>query len=230
MSFEIPTKKARSQRESITPGDQRDEEEMKILEYYGDALLQLYGTLENIPPVRQGTRRMWQFTTVIEEEEEEGHIRLNRFQMSLLRGETFKGNWFIYLITLPSTVSSKTDSHVGWTTNPLIDIYLLNQGKTIYKHVDRNISMAIPHWKLDRVIGPLTCEEQAQYFAYIWADGTRGMKSKREKSTFLAEATDAPLYTFTEKLADGETIESLLNETPINNQFRNNLLQALNRK
>lgn len=234
MSFEIPVKKARSYRETLVLSSEEEEgehigPEVKIIEYYQDALVQLYGNLENIPPIKKGGKRVWKFTTN-QEEEEEGYIRLNRSQMCLLRGETFRGNWFIYLITLPPTVTSKTDSHVGWTTNPLVDIYLLNQGKTIYKHVDRNISMAIPHWKLDRVIGPLTCEEQAQYFANIWADGTRGMKSKRDKATFLSEATDSPLYTYTEKLGEGETIEILLDETYINDKFRKNLLQELNRK
>lgn len=204
-----------------------EEEEFDIVEYYRDTLSKLCGGAENIPPARERKRRSFRFTT---KEDGEGYIPLNRCQMCMIHGETFKGNWFIYLITLPSTVSSKTDSHVGWTTNPLVDVYLLNKGQTIYKHIDRNISMAVPHWKLDKVIGTLTCEEQAEDFAYMWVDGTRGKKSKREKAPFLSEASDAPLYTFTERLTEGETMESLLNNLCTSEEFRSFILGELNRE
>lgn len=202
------------------------EDEVDMIEYYRETLGKLFGGIENVPPMKEVERRSMEFSSEVEED---GYVPLNRCQNSMVRGETFKGNWFIYLIALPSTVSSKTDSHVGWTTNPLVDIYLLNSGQTIYKHIGRNISMAIPHWKLDKVIGTLTCEEQAEHLAHIWTDNTRGKKSKRDKAPFISESADAPLYTFTEHLGE-ETMESLLRDAYISDEFRTTLLQELERK
>lgn len=221
MTFSIPVRKTKTKRD-VFPEEERVDD-FNISDAYRETLSKIYGN--HLPEVTEKKSRVFQFSS--HEKEEDGYIELNRVQMAMIKGETFKGNWFIYLITLPPSVSSKTDSHVGWTTNPLVDLYLLNKGCVIYKHIDRNIAMAIPHWKLDRVIGTLTCEEQAIYFAHMWVYGTRGKGSKRDKAPFLSEASDSNLFSFEEHLGEYESMENLLNSIYISQDMRSTLLEEL---
>lgn len=139
------------------------------------------------------------------ESEGNGVINITLREMSMIRNETYCGNWYVYLMS--HTVTSKTDSYIGFTTNPLTDIYLLNQKKV---PDERNTSMAAPHWVLDQVNGPIICKDAAREFARIWTIGTRGKKSKRNRGVLVAKLSNTNHYTFERKLGEDENLENLL--------------------
>jgi hypothetical protein len=97
---------------------------------------------------------------------------------------------------------SKTDSHVGYSTNPLLDLFCHNQRL----FVDRNTCMAAPHWMLDIVLGPFASKEQAVECGRGWVSRTRGKEPKREKAPFLASIYDVDMYSFrVEPATEGES-------------------------
>jgi hypothetical protein len=107
-----------------------------------------------------------------------------------LLSQPYTGEYFTFLMS--HSVSSRTDSFVGYTTNPLRDVYLHNQ-----KHVsDRNTCGAAPHWLLDIVLGPFISKELAIDCGLSWVTGTRGKTPKREKAPFLSSAYYVGMYTY----------------------------------
>jgi hypothetical protein len=115
------------------------------------------------------------------------------YDMCELSQQSYKGRYFLYLMS--HSVISKTDSHVCYSTNPLVDIFCHNRRLT----VNRNTCMAAPHWMIDIVIGPFASKEQAIECGRIWVSHTRGKESKRDKAEFLASISNVDIYSFKEK-------------------------------
>ncbi len=117
-------------------------------------------------------------------------IRVDAQQKCELLSQPYKGRYFVYLMS--HSVVSKTDSHVGYSTNPIIDILCHNR-KIV---VDRNTCMAAPFWVLDIVLGPFSSLAEAVECARIWVSRTRGKEPKRDKGEFLAGVFDVDMYSY----------------------------------
>lgn len=120
-------------------------------------------------------------------------IRVDAQEKSVLTMSLYKGRYFIYLMS--HSVQSKIDSCVGYTTNPLVELFCHNNRM----RSDRNTCMAAPHWMLDIVLGPFPSKEHAIACGQNWVSRTRGKDSKREKAVFLASLYNVDMYSFTEK-------------------------------
>ena len=132
-------------------------------------------------------------------------IAVNALEKSELTLTPYKGRYFIYLMS--HSVVSKTDSHVGYTTNPLVDLFCHNHRL----FVDRNTCMAAPHWMLDIVLGPFASKEQAIECGRTWVSRTRGKEPKREKAPLLARIYNVDMYSFRVTAQPGaETTQELL--------------------
>lgn len=119
-------------------------------------------------------------------------ISVDGQQKCELTGEHYNGRYFVYLIS--HSVISKTDSHVGFSTNPLVDVYCHNQKLLI----DRNTCMAAPNWGIDVVLGPFTSKEAALACGRAWVSRTRGKEPKRKKAGFLASIFNVDMYSYVE--------------------------------
>lgn len=120
-------------------------------------------------------------------------MRIDAQQKCELIGEPYKGRYFVYLMS--HSVVSKTDSHVGYSTNPIIDIICHNH-RIAAPVVDRNTCMAAPFWVLDIVLGPFASLAEAIECARIWVNRTRGKEPKREKGEYLASVFDVDMYSY----------------------------------
>lgn len=116
----------------------------------------------------------------------------------------YQGKYFIFLMT--HAMNSKTDSFVGYTLNPILDVIRHND-KTYF---DRNTCMAAPHWILDIVMGPFICKEVAIDCARALVNGTRGKEAKRNKAPYLSTLYNVSLYRYNEKLQ--EPLDQVLRE------------------
>lgn len=150
-------------------------EQRQLLERYGFAVTQPQ------PPVLQQR-------VTLRRPEEPGLGALNSVQLALAQGVTHPGQWYTYLMT--HNISSKTDSCVNYTTNPLLDVCLYNE-RIIS---DRNTAAAAGHWYLEMVLGPHPSEEAARRCGEAWVDGTRGKLPKRKKGPFLAQAYNVSVF------------------------------------
>ena len=100
----------------------------------------------------------------------------------------FLGEYYTFMMS--HEVVSKTDNYVGWTVNPVSDVVMYNAGLM----GDRNIAAAAGNWKLDIVLGPFPCKEQARNCGLNWVDGTRGKFPKRKKAPWLSEEYNVNMY------------------------------------
>lgn len=132
--------------------------------------------------------------TINESEDVPNTIYLCAFEHAVLEHREYEGEFFIFLMS--HAMSSKTDSYVGYTRNPIRDVIRHND-KTI---PDRNTSMAAPYWNLDIVLGPFVCKEHAIDCARSWVSGTRGKIAKRKKAPFLSSAYNVPMYHYNESM------------------------------
>ena len=146
------------------------------------------------------------FMTSIERKVKKEVTHIDSLQKSELCSTPYTGKYFVFLMSLPHSIASKTDSYVGYTPNPIAEVYRHNHKLT----VDRNTCMAAPHWRLDIALGPFICKEVAIECGRAWVNGTRGKDSKRAKAAFLASAYNVNMYTYTEK--SERQIEDLLEE------------------
>ena len=118
-------------------------------------------------------------------------IEIDNLQRAELYEIQYQGKYFVFLMSLPHSIPNKTDSHIGYTTNPITNVYLHN-GRFI---IDRNTSQAAPNWELDIVMGPFVCRMAAYNCANAWVNGTRGKESKRAKAEFLSGVYNVNIYT-----------------------------------
>ena len=141
----------------------------------------------------------------VEQEEEEEEEELDAYEHALLYSDAeYGGRYFIFLMT--HAMNSKTDSYVGFSLNPILDVIRHND-KTYF---DRNTCMAAPHWILDVVMGPFICKETAIDCARALVNGTRGKEAKRNKAPYLSTLYNVSLYRYNEKLT--EPFDQLLRE------------------
>ncbi len=131
-------------------------------------------------------------------------MEIDSLQKAELYNIPYQGKYFVFLMSLPHSVPNKTDSHIGYTTNPITNIYMYNEGFI----PDRNTSQAAPHWKLDIVMGPFICLKASYNCAHAWVNGTRGKDSKRAKAEFLASYYNVNIYTYQKEY--GHSMEDLL--------------------
>jgi hypothetical protein len=142
---------------------------------------------------------------IISVEEEPGEEDVDAYEHALLCCDAeYKGRYFIFLMT--HAMNSKTDSFVGYTLNPILDVIRHND-KTYF---DRNTCMAAPHWILDIVMGPFICKEVAIDCARALVNGTRGKEAKRNKAPYLSTLYNVSLYRYNEKLQ--EPLDQVLRE------------------
>ena len=140
----------------------------------------------------------------------EGVMVIPKFLMDTLQGQRHKGGCYAYLIT-HSLCGKKTSAHIGYSTNPMIDLHLHNS----LAMGDRTTSAAAPHWILDMVLGPFISTEMAIECTREWVSYTRGKESKRRKAYFLSRIYDVPLYSAAVKPTIGLR-EYLIEKAPPN--------------
>lgn len=126
-----------------------------------------------------------------------GHTRVSARTYREMRRQPYRGDYYLSLMS--HNVSSKTDSHVSFTKNPVRDIFLHNE-RLIPGPEARNTCVAAPHWQLDIVIGPFVCRGEALDCGHAWVRGTRGKKAKRKKAPVLAALYNKPLYDWRQQL------------------------------
>ena len=131
---------------------------------------------------------VYQQTVRIHHAPEPGLGLITALQMAAVRVRSYEGGFYTYLMS--HNISSKTDSCIGYTTNPLRDVCLYNE-RII---ADRNTAAASGHWFVDIVLGPHPSLELAMECGKAWVDGTRGKVPKRKKAPFLAEAFNVNMY------------------------------------
>lgn len=119
----------------------------------------------------------------------ESIIEVPKNVMAILQGKPFTGVYYAYLMT-HSLYGKKTSAHVGYSTNPMYDVYLHNT----LAFNDRTTSAAAPHWILDMVLGAFLSVELAIECTKEWVSHTRGKESKRKKAYFLSRIYKVPLY------------------------------------
>jgi hypothetical protein len=137
-----------------------------------------------------------------EEEAEEAEAELSAQHVATLHGESYAGEHFVYLMT--HSVPAKIHSFVGFTTNPLTELFLHNRRRS----VDRNTCSAAPHWELDIVLGPFVCRELAIDCGHALVTQTRGKEKRREKAPVLSHDYNAGIYTY--RVKSDERLETLL--------------------
>lgn len=128
--------------------------------------------------------------------QEPGLGQLTPLQLAHMYGYTYDGEYYTFLMS--HNVSSKTDSYVGYTTNPVRDVYLHNERLI----PDRNTAAAAGNWELDVVLGPFACKAVAIDCGRTWVHGTRGKLPKRKKAPFLSNAFNVPMYDCRTKLEE----------------------------
>lgn len=131
-------------------------------------------------------------------------LLIDGLEKAELYRSSYTGEYFVFLMS--HSVVSKTDSHIGYTTNPITSVY--NHNERIFP--DRNTSLAAPNWELDIVMGPFICKEEAIDCSRAWVNGTRGKVSKREKAPYLSRAYNVNMYTYKKK--SERPLEELLRE------------------
>ena len=119
---------------------------------------------------------------------EAGTTLVSALERAQLCGESFEGEFYTYMMS--HDVSSKTDSFIGYTTNPLRDVYMHNE-RLIH---DRNTGAAAGSWVLDVAMGPFPSRKCAMDCGRAWVDGTRGKQPKRKKAPFLSAAFGVNLF------------------------------------
>jgi hypothetical protein len=145
-------------------------------------------------------------TIVVDRRGRKGIMEIDNLQKSELYNISYDGKYFVFLMSLPQSVPNKTDSHIGYTPNPIANVYMYNE-KFIF---DRSTSMAAPNWELDIVMGPFICKKAAHNCANAWVNGTRGKESKRSKALYLSSVYNVNIYTYQKKCE--RSLEELLKE------------------
>lgn len=109
--------------------------------------------------------------------------------MCALKRIPYRGVHYTFLMT-HALKGKKTSAHIGWSTNPMLDLHLHNSLGTN----DRTTSTAAPYWVLDMVLGPFICLNKAKACSKEWVSHTRGKPSKRKKGHLLSKLYDVNLY------------------------------------
>lgn len=128
-------------------------------------------------------------TTVSEPDTAAAIAVISKKVLTTLQGKVFTGNHYVFLMTHPLQ-GKKTSAHVGYSTNPMYDVYLHNT----LAIPDRTTSAAAPHWILDMVLGPFISAEIAIECSKELVSHTRGKDSKRKKAILLSRIYNVPLY------------------------------------
>jgi hypothetical protein len=106
-----------------------------------------------------------------------------------LENRLFCGIYYSFLMT-HSLQGEKTSANIGFSTNPMLDVYRHNNLLTN----DRTTKAAAPFWVLDMVLGPFPFKEKAVHCSEEWVSGTRGKDSKRKKAALLKIIHNVNLY------------------------------------
>mgnify|MGYP000509361440 CR=1 FL=1 len=135
--------------------------------------------------VEEGERPM---ITVATEAEAEV-MTISGETLCTLENRLFRGIYYSFLMT-HSLQGEKTSANIGFSTNPMLDVYLHNNLLTN----DRTTKAAAPYWVLDMVLGPFPFKEKAVHCSEEWVSGTRGKDSKRKKAALLKIIHNVNLY------------------------------------
>ena len=114
-------------------------------------------------------------------------VELGNLARSQLLDRTYEGEYFAYLLT--KSEPGRTNSHVGWSTNPLRDVCQLNARQQASASGDGG-------WELAAVVAAFSCPEWAADFGQALVTGTRGYVSKLEKIPVLAAQNNKRLYIY----------------------------------
>lgn len=126
-----------------------------------------------------------------------GTIELGNLARSLALDQTYGGEYFVYLLI--KSEPSRTNAHVGWSTNPLQAVCHLNA---------RQSASGGGGWELAAAVTPFTCPELAADFGQALVTGTRGYQSKMDKIPRLARSYNKSLYIYNQ--APTEPLTELL--------------------
>ncbi len=122
-------------------------------------------------------------------ERESGAMVIDASTLALLEQRAYQGAYWAFMMT-HALQGKKTDTRIGYSTNPLL---------TIYRHNamlmgDRATSAAAPHWRADILVGTFASLAHVVCFCEDWVDGTRGKTSKRRHGHFLARINNKRIY------------------------------------
>lgn len=121
-------------------------------------------------------------------ERESGIMVISARQLALLENRVYRGEYYAFLMT-HSLQGKKTDTHIGYSTNPIMEIHRHNTLR-----IDRTTKTAAPHWRADIFLGPVHCLAKVIALCRDWVDGTRGKESKRKRATLLARVYNVDIY------------------------------------
>ena len=122
-------------------------------------------------------------------ERDSGVMVVSARQLALMENRVFRGEFYAFLMT-HSLQGKKTDTHIGYSTNPILEIHKHN---TLQIN-DRTTNTAAPHWRADIVIGPVHCLRKVILLCEDWVRGTRGKDSKRKRALVLARMYGVDIY------------------------------------
>lgn len=131
---------------------------------------------------------------------EQRTLVLNNMEQCQSKNEIYTGEYFTLLVT--HSEPGRTNSYVGYTGNPLYEVYRYNAKHSADKHQGG--------WMVDMVIGPHSCKQAAMDCGLSWVTLTRGKEPKRDKGPWLSAAYNRPIYTFTKEPA--QSLEHLLRD------------------
>jgi len=131
---------------------------------------------------------------VVTREETPVVLAVPKHILCALEGSVYTGIYYAFLMTHPLH-GKKTSANVGYSTNPMHDVYLHNN----LLANDRTTSAAAPHWVLDMVIGSFISVEKAIECSNDWVSNSRGIESKRKRAPLLARINGVKLYSMQKK-------------------------------
>ena len=216
------------------------EEEIKLIERHREFIDRLtteklqYTTMSNIntSPWGKDYRDKYNSTKRVEpvkkEEEEEGEgegegvqlslkwentinngmISLSHLEYAQLMCMTFEGEYYVFLMT--HRIASKTDSFIGYTKDPLRDIYLHNSKKKM----DHTTAAAAPYWVPNIILGKFFSRMEAIECGLIWVNKARGQNRKKERGEWLGQAFYSNVYDIDKEMSDDTFKEYLRNYVP----------------
>lgn len=120
----------------------------------------------------------------------DGTLTLGNLARCQAQGCLYTGECFAYMLT--QNEPGRTNSHVGYSANPLREACLYNA-----RHKRHSGSLG-GGWRLEGASGPFTCVEHAIDYCQSLVMGTRGKEAKCIKMPWLSSAYDKPLYSYSE--------------------------------
>jgi hypothetical protein len=162
-----------------------------LAHFFADAPPRRFGP----PDSTQPERGLWHLSLAASDRSPAGTtgtLELGNLAVCQALERVYTGEYFAYLLT--QSEPGRTNSLVGYSTNPLREVCLYNARQ----------ERASGGWMLDAAVAGFTCKEEAADFGQSLVTGTRGKDAKRDKIPWLATAYNKQLYSYKQQPAVGD--------------------------